>query len=123
MARLTSAFTVASITRRVFAEGGFAAVLRRGAEEAGAIFFVLRLAGGRQALYGPAAQTSYDEERPNERQFRLLIETDDPFDDAIDTRMEKERRFDPDLWLIELDGGPPIGDLILIDDGEARATD
>ncbi len=115
LSRLTSALVVAAMTRRVFAEGGFAAILRKGAEEAGAIFILVRIGTGSQVLYGPAAQTSYEEGRPVERRFRQLAEVDDPFDETIEQRMEKERRFDPDLWLVELDGGPPIDDLVAID--------
>ena len=40
--RLTSDFWVSALMRRVFAEGGFAAVARRGASEAGAVFVVTR---------------------------------------------------------------------------------
>ncbi|MEP2580565.1 MAG: DUF1491 family protein, partial [Roseibium sp.] len=36
--RVTSEFFVSALVRRVFGEGGFAAVSRRGAPEAGAVF-------------------------------------------------------------------------------------
>ncbi|RLQ87523.1 DUF1491 family protein [Notoacmeibacter ruber] len=112
MNRLTSAFEVSAINRRVFAAGGFAAVLAKGAEEAGAIFLLVRDRLGAQALYGPAAQTAYDDGRPGERYFRLLLRTEDPFDERIEAKIASERRFDPDLWLLELEGGPPIEELV-----------
>ena len=40
--RLTTDFWVSALMRRVFAEGGFAAVAKRGASEAGAVFVVTR---------------------------------------------------------------------------------
>ncbi|WP_295806163.1 DUF1491 family protein [uncultured Nitratireductor sp.] len=98
--RLTSDFWVSALTKRLFAEGGFASVLQKGAREAGTIFILLRNRFGQQALYGPAAQAVYDEARPNERRFTLIAEGDDV---VIDKRLERERRFDPDFWLVEIE--------------------
>nr|WP_256478362.1 DUF1491 family protein [Notoacmeibacter sp. MSK16QG-6] len=119
---MTSALVVAAITRRVFAEGGFAAVLKKGAEEAGAIFVLVRAGHDGQALYGPAPQTSYEEDRPHDRRFRRLVEIETSFDEAIELRIEKERRFDPDLWLVELEGGPPIDDLVIVEAEDADGS-
>ncbi len=116
MTRPTSALVVSALMRRVFAGGGFAAVLSRGVDEAGAIFLVIRERNGAASLYGPAAQTAYDEERPDERRFRLFQTAQDPLDEAIEQRLEKERRFDPDLWVVELEGGPPLEDLVSLAD-------
>lgn len=112
MTRLTSTLVVSAIMRRVFSAGGFAAVLSKGSEEAGAIFIISRDRAGHAHLYGPAPQTDYESEGRSERRFRLLARIENPWDDAIETRMERERRFDPDLWLVEIDGGPEIGDLV-----------
>lgn len=56
---------------------------------------------GETTLYGPAPQTSYDEGRPEERLFTEVARTFDP--DEIDKRLEREMRFDPDIWVIELE--------------------
>ncbi|MCR4265335.1 DUF1491 family protein [Nitratireductor sp. ZSWI3] len=98
--RLTSEFWVSALTKRLFAEGGFAAVAQRGAREAGTIFIVVRDRLGRLALYGPAAQASYDEARPMERRFTLVAQDDQ---ERIDARLERERRFDPDFWVVEIE--------------------
>ncbi|MFC5583984.1 DUF1491 family protein [Nitratireductor kimnyeongensis] len=98
--RLTSEFWVSALTKRLFAEGGFATVLQKGAREAGTIFILLRNRLGQQALYGPAAQAVYDEARPNERRFALIAKDSDQ---AIDKHLERERRFDPDFWLVEIE--------------------
>jgi hypothetical protein len=98
--RLTSDFWVSALTKRLFAEGGFATVLQKGAREAGTIFILLRNRLGQQALYGPAAQAVYNEVRPNERRFTLISKDDDQ---AIEKRLERERRFDPDFWLVEIE--------------------
>jgi hypothetical protein len=101
--RVTTDLWVSALVRRAFAAGGFAAVLRKGAAEAGAIFVVTRGRMGEVSLYGPAAQTSYDERKPSERLFRRIEEVADA--DALDRRMERESRFDPDLWLVEIEAG------------------
>lgn len=98
--RLSSDFWVSALTKRLFAEGGFATVLQKGAREAGTIYILLRNRLGEQALYGPAAQAVYDEARPNERRFALIVQNGE---EAIDKRLERERRFDPDFWLVEIE--------------------
>lgn len=98
--RVTSEFWVSAVTRRVFNAGGYAAIVRRGATEAGAIFVMQRARDGTCRLYGPASQTSYDEAGPQERRFTAIAEGDD---DAVAARLEKESRFDPDLWLLEIE--------------------
>ena len=106
--RVTTDLWVSALVRRVFAEGGFAAVVRRGAAEAGAIFITRRDRFGQVMLYGPAPQTSYTEERPSDRQFSLLMTTDDEAE--ITARLQREARFDSDLWVVEVEtAGDPAG--------------
>ena len=100
--RLTSDFLVSALVRRVFSSGGFAAIEKRGADAAGAIFIRQRLRDGRENLYGPAPQSfADDEETRTERRFELRLALSDAQDTAA--LIEKERRFDSDLWLVELE--------------------
>lgn len=101
--RLTTDFWVSALIRNVFRTGGFAAVIRRGATEAGAVFVTVRNRLGQVTLYGPAAQASYDTAKPDERLFTALIQDGDA--DAVDQRLAKEGRFDPDIWIVELEPG------------------
>lgn len=101
--RVTSELWVSAIVRRAFAGGGFAAVERRGAAEAGAVVIVRRDRMGEIRLYAPASQSSYDEARPQERLFTEVLRTDDGEEAA--RRIEREQRFDPDLWVVELEVG------------------
>ena len=55
--RLKSGIWVAAYLRRCNVEGVFAAVRRRGAEEAGAIFIKINRLDGTAMLYGPAPQS------------------------------------------------------------------
>lgn len=109
--RLTSEIFVSALLRRVFASGGFGVVGRRGADQAGAVFIVTRSRDGRLTLYGPAPQASYDDARPGERAFMIALEDADQ--DALDVRLAREGRFDPDYWVVEIEAGAaPVGELI-----------
>lgn len=98
--RVTADFWVAALMRRVFSAGGFAAIISRGASEAGAIYLLTRSRTGEVRLYRPAPQTSYSTARPEERLFTLAA---DLTSDEVEARLEKERRFDPDIWIVELE--------------------
>ena len=65
--RLKSGIWVAAYIRRCEAEGAFAAVRRRGAEEAGAIFIKLNRLDGTAEIYGPAPQTAFEDSHPGHR--------------------------------------------------------
>ena len=111
--RITSDLWVSALTRRVFAGGGFAAVVRRGATEAGAIFIVTRSRFGTSTLLGPAPQSAYDSGRPDERQFGILIQEGDATE--IETRLAKEARFDSDIWVVEIEPGEaPLEELVTV---------
>ena len=99
--RVTSSLWVGAYVRRCFVEGAFAAVTRRGAEEAGAIFVVIDRLGGTADLYVPAPQASFSESRPSERLFQCVV-TDGPLAE-VNARIEREVRFDPDLWVVAVE--------------------
>ncbi|HEY5280319.1 MAG TPA: DUF1491 family protein [Pseudolabrys sp.] len=102
--RLKSSIWVSAYLRRCDVEGAFAAVRRRGAEEAGAILIKLNRLDGTGTLYGPAPQAMFDEARPAERLFTVLMGAQSHAPDAdIETRMTKEMRFDPDVWIVEVE--------------------
>lgn len=113
--RVTSDLWVSALLRRVQSAGGFGAVLRRGASEAGAIFIVRRSRLGEVTLYGPAPQVAYEEGKPQDRRFS---EIPGPADEAaIEARLDKEKRFDPDLWVIEIEAGGAGGEELFPLDG------
>jgi hypothetical protein len=102
--RLKTGIWVAAYLRRCNVEGVFAAVRRHGAEEAGAIFVKINRLDGTGALYGPAPQSAFDEAHPADRLFVVLVGRDMPAAEAdIEARLTKEIRFDPDLWIIEVE--------------------
>jgi len=100
--RLTSSFWVSAYLRRAFGEGQMAAVLKKGAAEAGAIFVRINRLDGTADLYGPAPQAAFDDTRPDERLFEHVGGR--PLDEAeIDERLTREKRFDPDFWVVEIE--------------------
>jgi hypothetical protein len=102
--RLKSGIWVAAYLRRCSIEGAFAAVRRRGAEEAGAVFIKVSRLDGTAILYGPAAQSTFDEARTADRVFTAILGGDKPVPEAdIEARLAREIRFDPDIWIIEVE--------------------
>ncbi len=99
--RVTSALWVAAYVRRCHIEGAFAVVARRGAEEAGAIFVIVDRLDGTADLYGQAPQTAFAEGAPETRLFQILAGA--AMADTVSDRIEKEKRFDPDLWVVSVE--------------------
>jgi hypothetical protein len=98
--RLKSSIWVGAYLRRCQVAGVFGAVRRRGAEEAGAVFVKVATLDGNAMLYVPAPQTVYDDSRPIERFFVPVAKEPLP-EAAVDERLTKEIRFDPDAWIVE----------------------
>jgi hypothetical protein len=80
-------------------EGAFAAVVSRGAEEAGAIFVTVEWPDRSIDLYAPAPQTAI--ETSGDRLFQCVLKRADTA--AITARLERERRFDSDLWVVAIE--------------------
>jgi hypothetical protein len=110
--RLKSNIWVAAYLRRCQTSGVFGAVRRRGAEEAGAVFVKLALLDGTALLYVPAPQTAYEDSRPVERVFVPFSPAPVP-ESQVEERLAREIRFDPDLWIVEIEdkGGRHFLDL------------
>lgn len=89
--------------RRVQSAGGFAAIVRKGADEAGAIHFIMRDRSGGMVLFQPAPQSMSGLSRDDTRSF-IRSETIRTEEDVL-TFQASESRFDPDFWLVELDTG------------------
>lgn len=99
MARLRSDFWVSAYLRRCAVEGVEAVLRRRGSAEAGAVFVKVDHLDGTASLYGPAPQL-FVEDR-DERLFIRMMNAVTPLD--VEERVQKELRFDSDLWLVEVD--------------------
>jgi hypothetical protein len=101
--RLKSAIWVAAYVRRCHIEGAFAVVRRRGAEEAGAIFVKISKLDGTAALFAPAPQSDFEEARPGDRRFVSVLPEVFVPDADIEARLGREMKFDPDVWIVEVE--------------------
>lgn len=99
--RLKSGIWVSAYIRRCYADGVFAAVRRRGAEEAGAIFIKVNRLDGTADVYGPAPQSAFGEGEPLDRAFSPAMKTMPAPDAEAEAWLARQIRFDPDLWIIE----------------------
>lgn len=117
--RVTSEFFVSALVRRLFAEGGFAAVSRRGAEEAGAVFVSVDRLNGTFDLYGPAPQAFFSEQ-PQGRLFECILAQVEA--EAVAERLQREDRMDPDYWLVEVEARDGTVDLPLAADEDSQPS-
>jgi hypothetical protein len=101
--RLKSAIWVAAYVRRCHIEGAHAVLRRRGAEEAGAIFVKVSRLDGTADLYGPAPQTAFDHARPADRAFCACLKQAPAPEAEVESYLAREIRFDPDVWIIEVE--------------------
>jgi len=101
--RLKSAIWVAAYIRRCHVEGAFAAVRRRGAEDAGAIFIKLNRLDGTADLLSPAPQSAFDEAHPSDRAFTRSLGAAPVPEAKVEEKLTREIRFDPDAWIIEVE--------------------
>lgn len=94
--RLASAVLVGALIRHVEGQGGFASVIAKGDQTAGAVSLILREKGG------------------NPRFFERLLEPGGRYrwtesgqafenEQVLETFLQKRKNFDPDSWILELD--------------------
>jgi hypothetical protein len=95
--RLTSRMAIDALFRRVRAEGGFATVVARGDESAGAILLLCRERGVVTSLQERTADLD------GEYRWTSCGPQDQGVDSEREAYIQRRRERDPDLWLIELD--------------------
>ena len=95
--RLSPGVEAGAMVREAQARGGFAAVLRRGDPDAGAILVLLRERGRVAALLERvlAPDGSYG--------WRASPRLEPGNESSASSLLSDRQRFDPDLWVIELD--------------------
>ena len=95
--RVASSILVSALLRRAEAEGGFGTVLAKGDPTAGAVGVLLTERGANPRFFERLLQPDGHYAWQESGQQRL----DEPGE--IQALIDRRRRFDPDLWLIELD--------------------
>jgi hypothetical protein len=101
--RLKTALWVAAYLRRCQVEGIFAVVRRRGAEEAGTVFVRISRLDGTSDLFGPAPQSAFDASTGGDRAFSASFAEQPAPDAAVEAYLAREIKFDPDVWIVEVE--------------------
>jgi len=98
--RLATSVLVSGLVRKAEAEGGFAAVLAKGDPTAGSVIVVLAERGGCQVILERILQSdgSYEWQSTGAQIAENVNKTAD-----VPAFVARRRRFDPDLWVLELD--------------------
>jgi hypothetical protein len=87
---------VAALTRKAQAAGGFAAVLAKGDATAGAVLVILAERGQKRAVLERLLQ-------PDGRYLWQDIGQSAQDEAQLGALVERRRKYDPDLWVLELD--------------------
>lgn len=95
--RLATSIYVNALVRRVNAVGGMAAVLSKGDETAGALLLVTLEKGRNTGLWERALGADGD------YRWTRISAQDIENEQEISEILSRRRRFDPDLWVVELD--------------------
>ncbi|HTK78885.1 MAG TPA: DUF1491 family protein [Rhizomicrobium sp.] len=94
--KLTAVIQIKAIIRRAQVAGAHAFLVRRGSEEAGALFLKLSRLDGTFAVFNQA--------RRGEGELVWTRPLGESADEAtVDRYLEKQIRFDPDLWILEIE--------------------
>jgi len=101
--RLKTALWVAAYLRRCNVEGVSAVVLRRGAEDAGAVFVRVNRLDGNSDLFGPAPQSAFEAAQGAARAFVPSLAAGTAPDAQIEAYLARQTKFDSDLWIIEIE--------------------
>jgi hypothetical protein len=99
--RIKSEIWVRAYLRRCQALGVPIVIVRRGDESAGAIFICIDRLDGTVFLYGPAPAGLTGSE--TERQWVSCFGTRAVSHAELEDYLERQRKFDPDLWIIEVE--------------------
>ena len=121
--RVKTDIFASALMRRVFARGDFAAVERRGADDAGAVFIRQSFRDGTETLFAPAPQSFFDAEDSGDRLFERRLDRVSRSD--TEAMLAPEIRIDPHLWVLALET-QDVAELVAQADGEPppqRAAD
>jgi hypothetical protein len=99
--RLATSVWVGALLRRVAAAGGFAAILRKGDADAGSVIILLRDRNGEITALSKVNTGA------GSIGWQKVVDKVDESAELLAETLEKRRRFDPDLWIVELDIADP----------------
>lgn len=95
--RLPAHLEAMAIIRRAQSQGGFAAVLRKGDPDRGALTLLVRQRGQFHGLLERVMGADFD------YRWSLTASAESKGSGEVERLIAEKNRFDPDYWLIELD--------------------
>ena len=95
--RLASHVLVSALLRRADSEGGFGAVLAKGDREAGAITLILAEKGRKLRILERLLQAD------GSYLWQQIQTQATENEEELDNFLARRRKYDPDIWVIELD--------------------
>jgi hypothetical protein len=98
--RFKSAIWVSAFLRRCMVENIYGAVLRKGAEEAGAVYVIVNHLDDTCHLFAPPPGASHDE--TGERLWEVEVKPPAGPAEAM-AILERRLRSDPDIWIVEVE--------------------
>ena len=96
-ARLPAHLEAGAILRLAEAQGGFGMVIAKGERDAGTILLVTIFRDEPARLYERLPQ------RDGTRRFQLIREQDAENKEEFSEYLERRKRQDPDIWIVEVD--------------------
>jgi hypothetical protein len=99
--RIRSEIWVKAYLRRCEVAGVPAVVVRRGDDQAGAIYLSINRLDGTVSLYGPAPAGL--ETGGTERRFVICLSGDRVAGQEADRYLSREAEFDSDFWVVEIE--------------------
>jgi hypothetical protein len=100
-ARLPTKLRVNALVRAAQAAGDFAVVVRKGEESAGQLLLLARQRNGLIQVYNRTMNSRGD------YSWTIAATAQEPDTQAVDDYLERQQRYDPDLWIVELDTANP----------------
>lgn len=100
--RLKSSIWISAYIRRCAQDHAPAMVVRRGEDAAGAIYIKVNRLDGLVAILAPAPQAIFTD-HPESRRWMPLHKGQFIPETEADKLLEREKKFDPDIWIIEIE--------------------
>ncbi len=99
--KLAPKLWVSSLVRRADQAGEFAAVLKKGDETAGQVLLLVRRRNGTTQVFARTLNSRGD------YSWTVAVEAREEDITKINEYVERQTRFDPDLWVVELNTENP----------------
>jgi hypothetical protein len=110
MKRIKSRLWVEALLRRCQGEGKFGAIIKSGADEAGAIYVVINHLNGTHDLLAPPPGSATNS--AGDRWFQKPLAAPQAWTE-IQAYLERQKRFDADFWVVEIEDREALAGLLV----------